>query len=250
MDFLTKSGAACPRVLKPKPVLPASIICNGLPRSPRGGAVAHWARAVRPRPGGAVLSKAARPKSVAPVSLAGFKPPAAAADPWRGPLKAKPVSNHHDNRTPHVPARRSDAATFYHHCSRRQRCQCRRPDRSRHGPTHPCGRHHPAGKPRTPRRYPCARRCACQPHRRPGGQRGSGSHVDRLGSAEPAARQPEGAAALDQARGRLPRQGHRAIVASLDDGRRRFRGRTDRGRGRCDRYRGRTPHLGHVFAQI
>jgi hypothetical protein len=36
MDFLTKSGAACPRVVKPKPVLPASIICNGLPRSPRG----------------------------------------------------------------------------------------------------------------------------------------------------------------------------------------------------------------------
>ena len=31
-------------------------------------------------PGGAVLSKAARPKTVAPVSLAGFKPPAAAAD--------------------------------------------------------------------------------------------------------------------------------------------------------------------------
>jgi hypothetical protein len=35
-------------------------------------------------PGGAVLSKAARPKTVAPVSLAGFKPPAAAADPRCG----------------------------------------------------------------------------------------------------------------------------------------------------------------------
>jgi hypothetical protein len=35
-------------------------------------------------PGGDVLSKAARPKSAAPVSLAGFHPPAAAAVPWCG----------------------------------------------------------------------------------------------------------------------------------------------------------------------
>jgi len=40
-------------------------------------------------PGGAVLSKAARPKSAAPVSLAGFQPPAAAADPRFGSEIAK-----------------------------------------------------------------------------------------------------------------------------------------------------------------
>src|SRR5579871_5339598 len=42
-------------------------------------------------PGGAVMSKAARPKSAAPVSLAGFYPPAAAAVPRRGCRKPNPV---------------------------------------------------------------------------------------------------------------------------------------------------------------
>jgi hypothetical protein len=56
-------------------------------------------------PGGAVLSKAARPKSAAPVSLAGFQPPAAAAVPRRGSEKPNPVSNYDDHRKTYVSAR-------------------------------------------------------------------------------------------------------------------------------------------------
>ena len=67
------------------------------------GAVAHWARAVRPRPGGAVLSKVVRPKSAAPVSLAGFYPPAAAADPGTA-VESQTSEQHYDNRKTYVSA--------------------------------------------------------------------------------------------------------------------------------------------------
>jgi hypothetical protein len=72
------------RVLKPKPVLPVSIhsVCGLRDLSRAPSRMKHVLSGLWP--GGAVLSKAARPKTVAPVSLAGFKPPAAAADPWCG----------------------------------------------------------------------------------------------------------------------------------------------------------------------
>ena len=44
------------------------------------------------------------PKATAPVSLAGFEPPAAAADPRFGSQKPEPVSNHHDHPKTYVPA--------------------------------------------------------------------------------------------------------------------------------------------------
>ena len=45
--ILTKSAIACSRAQEPKPVLPASIICNGFPITARR-AVVRWAGAVRP----------------------------------------------------------------------------------------------------------------------------------------------------------------------------------------------------------
>jgi hypothetical protein len=63
-------------------VLPVSIAAT-IPLLTRGN-VAHGMRAVRPIGRGAdVMSKAARPKGAAPVSLAGFQPPAAGLTPAR-----------------------------------------------------------------------------------------------------------------------------------------------------------------------
>jgi hypothetical protein len=57
------------------------------------------ARAIDP-----LLSKAARPKSVRPVSLAGDQPPAAGLSPAKGLDQPKPVSNHHDHRKTYASA--------------------------------------------------------------------------------------------------------------------------------------------------
>jgi hypothetical protein len=58
---------------------------------------AHGPRLFGLWPEGAAMSRAPGPKSVAPVSLAGSYPPAAAAVSRHGCKKPEPVSNYHDH---------------------------------------------------------------------------------------------------------------------------------------------------------
>jgi hypothetical protein len=82
--FFSKSGAAWPAGVETQTSAARVSVVRKPPRS-LAGAVARMAHVLFGLwPGGAVLSRAARPKSAAPVSLAGFYPPAAAAVPWRG----------------------------------------------------------------------------------------------------------------------------------------------------------------------